>query len=109
MVKNVLLVTLVALVAIVATAWLKLRGPEIPYEALDAKYAGSGSGYADLPGGVHMHYQAAGDPAQPVILLVHSYGDSFTSWESWSPVLAKEHRVIGIDLPGHRLAPAPDG
>ena len=109
MIKKILLVILVALVAVVAIAWLKLRGPEIPYEALDAKYAGPGSGYADLPGGVHMHFQAAGDPAQPVIVLVHGYGDSFTSWESWTPVLAKGHRVISIDLPGHGLTRAPEG
>ncbi len=109
MFKKILLVILVALVAIVAVAWLKLRGPEIPYEALDAKYAGAGSGFVDLPGGVRMHYQAAGDPALPVIVLVHGYGDSFTSWEGWTPVLAKERRVLSIDLPGHGLTRSPEG
>jgi len=107
--KKILVVTLVALVALVALAWLKLRGPEIPYEALDAKYAGSGSGFVELPGGVRLHYQAAGDPARPVIVLVHGYGDSFTGWEGWTPVLAREHRVISVDLAGHGLTRAPDG
>ena len=109
MFKKILLVIVIALVALVAIAWLKLRGPEIPYEALDAKYAGSGSGFADLPGGVRMHYQSAGDAALPVIVLVHGYGDSFTGWEGWTPVLAKEHRVISIDLPGHGLTRSPEG
>ena len=107
--KQILLVILVALVAIVALAWLKLRGPEIRYEALEAKYAGTGSGFVDLPGEVRMHYQAAGDPALPVIVLVHGYGDSFIGWEGWTPVLAKEHRVISIDLPGHGLTRSPEG
>jgi pimeloyl-ACP methyl ester carboxylesterase len=42
-------------------------------------------------------------------VLLHGFGDSFTSWEGWIPVLAAENRVIALDLPGHGLTRAPEG
>jgi pimeloyl-ACP methyl ester carboxylesterase len=109
MLLKVLLVLGAALAALLAAAWLKLRGPDIPYAALEARYSGRGSAFVDLPGGVRLHYQADGDPVRPPIILVHGYGDSFTSWEGWTRALAAEHRVLSIDLPGHGLTRAPDG
>ncbi len=106
---NVLKIILGVLVVLVVVAWLLLRGPDIPYEALEAKYAGSGSGFVDLPGGIHLHFQADGDPAKPVVVLLHGFGDSFTSWDGWVPVLARDYRVLRIDLPGHGLTRAPEG
>ncbi len=97
------------LVVLLAAAWLKLRGPDIPYAALEAKYAARGSAFVDLPGGVHLHYRADGDPAAPAVVLVHGYGDSGTSWEGWTRALAARHRVLSIDLPGHGLTRAPQG
>ncbi len=109
MLKKFVLGFVGVLVAIVVIAWLALRGPDIPYATLDAKYASAGSGFVELPGGVRLHYQADGDATKPPIVLVHGYGDSFTSWEGWTRVLAKDHRVYSIDLPGHGLTRAPDG
>jgi pimeloyl-ACP methyl ester carboxylesterase len=107
MLKGVLVVV-AALAVLVAAAWLKLRGPDIPYAALEAKYAGPGSAFVDLPDGVRLHYRADGDPALPVVVLVHGYGDSFTSWEGWTKVLASGYRVLSLDLPGHGLTRAPE-
>ena len=90
-------------------AWSWLRGPDIPYEQLEARYAGPGSAYVDLPGGLHVHYRTSGDPQSPTVVLLHGYGDSFTSWDGWTPVLEAGFRVISIDLPGHGLTRAPDG
>ena len=109
MVKKVILGTIAVLGLIVGVAWLMLRGPDIPYATLNAKYGGTGSGFVDLPDGVRLHFQAHGDAALPVIVLVHGYGDSFTSWEGWTKELAPEHRVISIDMPGHGLTRAPEG
>ncbi|MCX7059108.1 MAG: alpha/beta hydrolase [Proteobacteria bacterium] len=89
--------------------WAWLRGPDIPYQELEARYASKGSAYVDLPGGVHLHYRASGDAAAPVLVLVHGYGDSFTSWDGWTEVLATKFRVLSVDLPGHGLTRAPDG
>lgn len=109
MVLKVLGVLVAVLAALLALAWLKLRGPDIPYATLEARYAGPGSAFVDLPAGVRLHYRADGDPARPPVVLVHGYGDSFTSWEGWARVLATEYRVLSIDLPGHGLTRAPPG
>ena len=93
----------------VVGAWAWLRGPDIPYAELEARYAGPGSAYVDLPGGLHVHYRSAGDPSRPVIVLLHGYGDAWTSWDGWTPVLERDYRVISIDLPGHGLTRAPEG
>lgn len=98
----------VAIVALLA-AWLKLRGPDIPYETLEAKYADSASHFVDLPGGFHVHYQDEGDPGRPLLVLLHGFGDSFTSWEGWVRELKRRFHVISLDFPGHGLTRAPEG
>jgi pimeloyl-ACP methyl ester carboxylesterase len=100
---------IVAVIVLLLTgAWLKLRGPDIPYAILDAKYAGRASHFVDLPGGFRVHYEVEGDPALPLLLLLHGFGDSFTSWESWAKELQGKFRLIALDLPGHGLTRAPE-
>jgi len=95
-------------VALVA-AWLKLRGPDIPYGTLEAKYTNGASHFVDLPGGFHVHYQEEGDPASPLLVLLHGFGDAYTSWEGWVPDLKRKFHVIALDFPGHGLTRAPEG
>ena len=102
-------IVLVIVVLAVAGWWFLLRGPDIPYATLEAKYANAASHFVDLPGGINLHYQDEGDPNAPVLLLVHGFGDSFTSWDGWVAHLGKRFRIIRIDLPGHGLTRAPDG
>ncbi len=108
MLKVLAIVAAVLVVALLA-AWLALRGPDIPYAELEARYQGQGSGYVAVPGGLRIHYQASGPAAAPAIVLLHGFGDSFTSWEKWLPVLATDYRVVTLDLPGHGLSRAPEG
>jgi pimeloyl-ACP methyl ester carboxylesterase len=98
----------VVVVALVA-AWLKLRGPDIPYAALEAKYADGASRFVDLPGGFHVHYQEKGDPGKPLLVLLHGFGDSFTTWEGWVHELEGKFHIISPDFPGHGLTRAPEG
>jgi pimeloyl-ACP methyl ester carboxylesterase len=92
-----------------AAARLKLRGPDIPYETLEAKYADGASHFVDLPGGFHVHYQDEGDPVSPLLVLLHGFGDSYTSWEGWVRDLKGKFHVITLDFPGHGLTRAPEG
>jgi pimeloyl-ACP methyl ester carboxylesterase len=92
-----------------AAAWLKLRGPDIPYAVLEAKYADGDSRFVDLPGGFHVHYRDQGDPGRPLLVLLHGFGDSFTSWEGWVRELKAGFHVISLDFPGHGLTRAPAG
>jgi pimeloyl-ACP methyl ester carboxylesterase len=109
---RVLGVIVVILALLVVAAWLKLRGPDIPYAALEAKYATASSHFVDLPGGYHVHYRDEGKPADgaaPTLLLLHGYGDSYTSWEGWVPALQSKYRIVSLDFPGHGLTRAPEG
>src|ERR1700736_5163390 len=89
------------IVVVLAAAWLKLRGPDIPYATLEAEYTNGSSRFVDLPGGFHVHYQDDGDPALPLLVLLHGFGDSYTSWEGWVSHFAGKFHVISLDFPGH--------
>ena len=101
-------VVLVVLLAAVS-GWLVLRRPDIPYADLERRYATPASRYVALPGGVRMHYRDAGNPAGPVIVLVHGYSASAADWDGWAERLVGRYRLILPDLPGHGLTRAPAG
>lgn len=94
-------------VLVVIAAWFKYRGPDIPYETLDAKFADEHSHFVDLPQGIRLHYKDEGKPDGPLLILLHGYGDSFTSWEGWVEALKDRYRLISLDFPGHGLTRAP--
>src|SRR5258708_27546016 len=97
------------LVVLLAAVWLKLRGPDIPYETLEAKYTNGASRFVDLPGGFHVHYQDDGDSRLPTVVLLHGFGDSYTSWEGWVQQLKTRFHLLSVDFPGHGLTRAPAG
>jgi pimeloyl-ACP methyl ester carboxylesterase len=50
--------------------------------------------------------------AGPPVVLVHGLGGAATNWTLLAPLLARRHRVLGPDLPGHGgsgASPAPEG
>jgi pimeloyl-ACP methyl ester carboxylesterase len=89
--------------------WLKLRAPDIPYETLDAKYVTAASRFVDLPGDIRLHYRDEGDPNAPLLVLLHGYGDSYTTWEGWVATLKDQYHILSLDFPGHGLTRAPQG
>ena len=102
-------IVIAVLVVLLVAAWLKLRGPDIPYAALEQKYTDASSRFVDLPGGFHVHYEEDGDPKAPTLVLLHGFGDSYTTWESWVRELEGRFHVITLDFPGHGLTRAPAG
>jgi len=83
---------------------------DLPWSALEAKYASPASRFADLPGGLHVHYRDQGDPAAPhTLVLVHGFAASLQAWEPWVERMTPGYRVISLDLPGHGLTRAPAG
>ena len=107
------LVWLLALVGLVTLAlgagYLALRRPDIAFETLAARYESAASRYAELPGGVRMHYRDEGRQNGPVLLLVHGFSSSLHTWEPWVYRLGADYRVVSLDLPGHGLTRAPAG
>ena len=49
--------------------------------------------------GVEIHYEEHGSGS--TVLLIHGFLESTWMWKDIAPELAKQHRVIVIDLPGH--------
>lgn len=104
------LLALIGLVAIVgAGAYFTLRRADIPYETLAASYESAASRYAELPGGIRMHYRDEGQPNGPPLLLIHGFSASVHTWEPWVERLGDDFRIISVDLPGHGLTRAPAG
>jgi alpha-beta hydrolase superfamily lysophospholipase len=104
------LLALIGLVAIVgAGAYFTLRRADIPYETLAATYESAASRYAELPGGIRMHYRDEGQPNGPPLLLIHGFSASLHTWEPWVERLDDDFRIISVDLPGHGLTRAPAG
>jgi pimeloyl-ACP methyl ester carboxylesterase len=58
--------------------------------------------------GVQVFYRAAGDPAAPVVLLLHGFPTSSFMFRDLIPRLAGEYRVIAPDLPGFGFTEVPE-
>jgi pimeloyl-ACP methyl ester carboxylesterase len=58
--------------------------------------------------GADVHYEAAGRGARTLV-LVHGWTCDRTFWQGQTATLARQYRVLAVDLPGHgRSAAAPD-
>jgi len=57
--------------------------------------------------GVRVFYRAAGDPAAPVVLLLHGFPASSFMFRELIPRLAGNYRVIAPDLPGFGFTEVP--
>jgi len=108
-VRKIFGITFAILIAVLFGAWLELRGPDIPYESLQAKYAREDSHFVELPGGYRAHYRESGAANLPLLVLLHGFGDSFTTWDGWVDELKPQFRIISLDFPGHGLTRAPQG
>jgi pimeloyl-ACP methyl ester carboxylesterase len=79
--------------------------PNLPAETLIARYANDRSKFIDV-GGVRAHVRDQGDPDGIPIVLIHGSMGSLHMWEGWARELAKQARLISVDLPGHGLTGA---
>jgi len=56
--------------------------------------------------GTKLHWAELGDG--PPLVLLHGLTDSHRTWQRIARELAKKHRVLMLDLPGHGLSGRPD-
>ena len=52
-------------------------------------------------GGRRLRYLRMGDGGGPPLVLVHGFGADLNNWMFNQPVLAEDHTVYAVDLPGH--------
>lgn len=65
--------------------------------------------YVDVDG-VRIRYHESGDASAPPVVQLHGIGRSLEDWLPQHPLMATDHRVISVDMPGFGLSqrmPAP--
>jgi pimeloyl-ACP methyl ester carboxylesterase len=76
---------------------------DLPANEVDTRHRVDASRFVTLADGTRMHYLDAGAKDAPVLVLVHGSFDSAFTWARVMPDLAREFRVIALDLPAHGL------
>lgn len=100
---GLLLIALIALFAIGYT-------PDTDPGEMRLKYGGSAARFADVGGGLTMHYRDQGKADGPVLVLLHGSNASLHTWEPWVARLGAKYRIISVDQIGHGLTgPNPAG
>jgi len=64
-------------------------------------------GYA-TNNGVRLHYARLGTQG-PLVVMLHGFPDCWLTWREQMPALARNHRVVAMDLRGYNLSDRPAG
>jgi pimeloyl-ACP methyl ester carboxylesterase len=102
-VKLALIVVGACLVAVLAVLGVWAWAPDRARADLESKYLDDPHDYVDVAG-VRLHVRDTGPPNAPAIVLLHGFGSSLHTWDAWARILAADHRVIRLDLPGAGLS-----
>ena len=94
---NIVLV-LVAVVGAIMACFFRF---DLDPAFVEARYAGDGLSHFVEAGGIRFHIRDRGQG--PVLVLLHGQSANFTVWEAAAELLATDHRVISVDMPGHGL------
>ncbi len=79
------------------------RAPDLPVQALVARWAPAPSDFIDVKGQiVHLRDQGPRNDPLPIVLL-HGTSSSLHTWQGWVRELRGQRRVISFDLPGFGL------
>jgi pimeloyl-ACP methyl ester carboxylesterase len=90
-----------------ALCWLWT--PDKNRAALERLYLNAPTDMIDVAG-TRLHVRDSGPKTAPAVIFLHGFGASLHTWEPWANALAKDLRVIRIDLPGSGLSePDPTG
>src|SRR5262245_12534243 len=105
-----ILLGLVALLVLLIGAYILFAwAPDRPVSALAPRWAPPPSVFVEVAGmKVHLRDEGPRDDPRPIVLL-HGTSASLHTWDGWTAVLSRAHRVIRFDLPGFGLTgPSPD-
>lgn len=74
-----------------------------PAEELEKRWAVPPSTFVQLDDGLRVHVRDRGPRDRPAVVLLHGSNSSLYTWEGWALDLARDHRVVTMDLQGHGL------
>lgn len=94
---------LLALLAVLAIAFLIFRTPDTDAAEMRAKYGGPPSQFVAIGNGVTVHLRDEGPKDAPAIVLLHGSNADLHTWEPWVAALKGQYRVIRFDQVGHGL------
>ena len=95
--------------ALLAAMLWWLWTPDKDRAALEPIYLNAPADMIDVAG-TRLHVRDSGPKTAPAVIFLHGFGASLHTWEPWATALAKDLRVIRIDLPGSGLSlPDPTG
>jgi pimeloyl-ACP methyl ester carboxylesterase len=63
----------------------------------------------ELGTGIRLRYAEQGNPANPAVILLHGYTDSWRSWSLVMPGIPADYHVLAPDLRGHGDSERPAG
>ncbi|MBC7648677.1 MAG: alpha/beta hydrolase [Vitreoscilla sp.] len=89
-------------VSLAAALWW-LWTPDKDRATLERQYLNSPADMIDVAG-TRLHVRDSGPKTAPAVVFLHGFGASLHTWEPWANILAKDLRVIRIDLPGSGLS-----
>ena len=99
---TVVVLTLILLMAgFVGLNW----APDVPVAELEGKWAPAPSTFIEVEG-LRVHVRDQGQADAPAIVLLHGTSASLHTWQDWAAELAKDYRVVSLDLPGFGLTDA---
>ena len=101
-----LIVLLVPVHPVLASGTAPLASPpplKIDLDAFDAMKQSMA-----LPDGETLAYIDMGDPKGRAVVLIHGYTDSARDWVPMLPYLAKQFRLILVDIRGHGRSSKPE-
>lgn len=102
-----LLLALIVIAAIALTVFWFARPADLSFDDVRAGVPNSAYSHFATIDGVRIHYQEKGT-GTPLILL-HGFSSSTYSWKDVFEPLAKDYRVIAVDLKGFGFSDKPDG
>ena len=92
-------VLLIAALGLLSSGCLAFHSGPLPGEPTDARFT-------HLEG-ARVRYQVAGQG--PAVVLLHGFAASLNTWKDVLPRLAKNHRVVALDLKGFGWTDRPEG
>lgn len=101
--KLALIVVGACLLAVLAVLAVWAWAPDRARADLESKYLDDPHDYLEVAG-VRLHVRDTGSRNAPAIVLLHGFGSSLQTWDAWAHILAADHRVIRLDLPGAGLS-----